>query len=125
MSYTDELIRQELERYWVSLEPITEKDIEDFRANMINLTEDKARIALKYIFGRSWYWFRLMRSLDLPVITRPEKLNIPVLLNYSVFEIGILVTMRQLGNPITESKPIQVTMPEPVKTSKPKHKGKK
>jgi hypothetical protein len=129
--FSDELIRLEIERYRPTQEVLTEQDVADFKDSVVDITEERARMALEYLKGRSWFWRKLMACLDMPEDTTPDELNVVQLLGNPNFEIGVLVAMRQLGKPVMDTKigrledsKIRIE-PEQVKTTKPKQKSKK
>lgn len=141
MQYSDELIKQELTRYNTSNTPgpVEDSEIERWKETFVDLDNEKMIAALEYIHGRSWYWNKLMASIDMPsfstvdeVITQIE----PIKVFHPEFEIGIQIAMRMLGKPIEEKieesesedtkikysenqEPIDV---KPIKKGKPKKK---
>lgn len=110
MQYSDELIQQELNRYSItnSLD-ISENEIK-WKDTFVSLDNEKVKKALEYVKGRSWYWNRLMQSIEMSqtstvdeVMKQIETLRILP----PEFEIGIQVAMRMLGNPIKDPKKIE------------------
>lgn len=103
MQYSDELIKQELTRYNTSNQPgdVSDDEVQRWKATFINLDNERIEEAFNYIHGRSWYWRKLMQSIDMPSNSKVEDvLNIAV--PYPEFEIGIQVAMRQMGKPIED-----------------------
>ncbi len=120
--YSDEIIKQELKRYAVTNSPdVSDDEVARWKETFVNLDYEKNETALKYLFGRSWFWGKLMQSLSLPENCEWQKVP-SYKLDTLEFEIGIQVAMRMLGKPIQEAK--AVIEPFESKTKKKtKHKN--
>jgi hypothetical protein len=126
MSYTDELIKQALERYNASDIPVNDEEIKFFIENVPEATNEIFKDMLVYVHGRSWYWSRLMGSVGLPETMKPENVDIEYLMQQPAFVVGLHVAMFKLCGFKIEVKELVVeTIPEAVKVSKPKPKHKK
>ena len=130
MQYSDELIKQELERYRIDQQPVDDAEVAGCKDGFVNLDEGEIWEALEYISGRSWYWHRLMFSADIFPDATVDEVMAPIdaiRIFHPEFEIGIQIAMRQLGKPIRDSSILRLEdskiriEPEPVKT-KPKQK---
>jgi hypothetical protein len=125
MSYTNELIKQELERYNASDIPVNDEEVKFFKEHIPSDSIETFRDMLVYVHGRSWYWSRLMSSLDLSDFATPENIDVEYLMQEPLFVVGLHIAMFRLcGFRVEVAEPILETIPE-AKMSKPKHKGKK
>jgi hypothetical protein len=123
MSYTNELIKQELERYNASDIPVNDEEIKFFKENVPEGTIETFRDMLVYVHGRSWYWSRLMGSMGLSDTMKPENIDVEYLMQEPIFIVGLHVAMYRLcGFRIKVVDPVVETIPEAVKASKPKRK---
>jgi hypothetical protein len=128
MLYTNELIRQELERYNANDTPISDDEVTFFKDHVSSDSIETIKDMLIYIHGRSWYWSRLMNSVGFPESMTPENLDntIEGLMQRPHFVVGLHVAIYRLCGFKIEKEPVVKNIaPEPVQSHKPKYKGKK
>lgn len=127
MSYTDELIRQELERYKTDDIPINDDEVGFFKKHVQPDTIETFKEMLIYVHGRSWYWSRLMKSVNFLETMTPENIDsiIEELRHKPLFALSLHVAMYKLcGFKIEVKEEIPVLDTKPVNKSKHKKKGK-
>ncbi len=134
MSYTYELIRQELERYNANDIPVSDEEIKFFKEHIPftfrRTTEEKTdsietfKDMLDYIYGRSWYWSRLMDSVGLSETMKLEDIDVDYLMHEPLFVVGLHVAMYRLCGFKIEVKETVVEKPisKPIKVNKAKRK---
>lgn len=104
--YSEEVIKQELKRYDVTNSPdVSDDEVARWKESFVNLYDKTVEYALEYLYGRSWFWGKLMQSIGMLRDTKPEDV-LASRVNTPEFEIGIQVAMRMLGKPIEEAKTI-------------------
>jgi len=124
MQYSDELIKQELERYKTDDKPVSDDEVklikEGIENNAVTVNE-----LLRFVYGRSWYWSRLMESIGLPAKTIPDELDIDHIVSTNPqFEIGFNIAIFKLCGVQYAKKEEAKPEPKPVERPKAK-KGKK
>ena len=123
--YSDEIIKQELERYKTGDKPVGDDEIKLFKEGIENNAVTVNELLLKFVYGRSFYWSRLMESVGLPAKTTPDELDIDHIIGDNPqFEIGFNIAIFKLCGVQYAKKEEAKPEPKPVERPKAK-KGKK